>query len=59
MSDLEKLLSAVRSMRDWQKTYFKTRSPEALQRAKTAEREVDEIIQKIDNPNQPKQGELL
>lgn len=59
MSDLEKLLAAVRSMRDWQKTYFKTRSPEALQRAKLAEKEVDALVQKIDNPNQPTQGELL
>ena len=31
----------------------------ALQRAKTSEKEVDRIINELDNPNQPKQGELL
>ena len=59
MSELEKLLAAVRSMRDWQRTYFKTRSTEALQRAKQAEREVDEIIARIDNAGKPKQEVLL
>lgn len=55
----EQLLAAVRAMRDWQRTYFRTRSTEALQRAKQAERDVDEIIQKIDNAGKPQQGVLL
>ena len=58
-TNYEHLLAAVRSMRDWQRTYFKTRSPEALQRAKQAERDVDAIIEKIDNAGKPQQEVLL
>ena len=53
------LVEAVRSMRDWQKTYFRTRSPEALQRSKQAEKEVDAMLESIENKDKPKQGVLL
>jgi hypothetical protein len=33
--------TAVREMRLWQKTYFKTRHPEALKESKAWEKEVD------------------
>ena len=53
------LYHATKDMREWQRAYFRSRSSEALQRAKASEKEVDRIINELDNPNQPKQGELL
>lgn len=53
------LYRAVKDMREWQRAYFRSRSGESLQRAKTSEKEVDRIINELDNPNKPKQGELL
>lgn len=46
-------------MREWQRAYFRSRSGESLQRAKASEKEVDRIINELDNTNKPKQGELL
>lgn len=53
------LYNAVKDMREWQRAYFRSRSCESLQRAKASEKEVDRIINELENPNQPKQGELL
>lgn len=56
---LVSLYRAVKDMREWQTAYFRSRSGESLQRAKASEKEVDRIINELDNPNKPKQGELL
>lgn len=41
MNDLVKFADLVRSMREWQKTYFKTRSPHALKNSIHYEKLVD------------------
>jgi len=38
----------VREMRDWQKVYFVTRSPESLRAAKAAEKDVDDMLHRIE-----------
>ena len=50
--------SAVRSMREWQRAYFRARSGETLNRAKAAEREVDAMLARFDRRNEPKQEQL-
>lgn len=59
IESLVSLYRAVKDMREWQRAYFRSRSGESLQRAKSSEKEVDRIINELENPNQPKQGELL
>lgn len=59
IESLVSLYRAVKDMREWQRAYFRSRSGESLQRAKASEKEVDRIINELDNPNKPKQGELL
>lgn len=59
IESLVALYRAVKDMREWQRAYFRSRSGESLQRAKTSEKEVDRIINELDNQNKPKQGELL
>jgi hypothetical protein len=59
IESLVSLYRAVKDMRQWQRAYFRSRSSESLQRAKASEKDVDRIINELDNPNQPKQGELL
>lgn len=44
-------IRAVTKMREWQKTYFRTRHPGAMQEAKKWEKEVDRFI---DDETQPK-----
>lgn len=56
---LVSLYRAVKDMREWQRAYFRSRSGESLQRAKASEKEVDRIINELDNTSKPKQGELL
>lgn len=46
----EELVNAVRNMRRWQKEYFRTRHPRAMDEAKVWEKKVDAILDKIDNP---------
>lgn len=41
----------VREMRDLQKVYFATRSPESLRAAMAAEREVDDMLLRIEREN--------
>lgn len=43
-------INAVSKMREWQKTYFRTRHPGAMQEAKKWEKEVDQIIDNDNNP---------
>ena len=42
--ELHQLWQKVKEMRQAQKTYFKTRSGDALQASKNLEREVDQMI---------------
>lgn len=46
MSDFEKFIRLVRQMRQWQRSYFRTRSQEALENAKDLEFRVDAFISK-------------
>jgi hypothetical protein len=43
-------VDAVKRMREWQKTYFRTRHPGAMQEAKKWEAKVDRMIEEDDNP---------
>ena len=43
-------VKAVSRMRYWQKTYFKTRHPGAIQEAKRWEKEVDRFIADEEQP---------
>lgn len=53
--EMQQLLDAVRDMRAAQKAFFKNRQRDDLDRSRKLEREVDELIKRIDNP----QGGLL
>lgn len=46
----EKLKNAVSEMRKWQKEYFRTKSPIALNESKRLEKVVDKILEEMDNP---------
>ena len=52
------LYKPVCDMREAQKEYFKTRSADALARAKKLEREVDAILVRMLAVDEPEQGEL-
>ena len=52
------LYNPVVDMREAQKEYFKTRSADALARAKKLEREVDAILVRMLAVDEPEQGEL-
>ena len=52
------LYKPVVDMREAQKEYFKTRSADALARAKKLEREVDAILVRMLAVDEPEQGEL-
>ncbi len=56
---LKELVEAVEHMRDMQKTYFKTRDKDILQRSKRAEKEGDRIINDISYPSTLTQIELF
>lgn len=43
-------IQAVTKMREWQKAYFRTRHPGAMQEAKKWEKEVDQMIDNDNNP---------
>ena len=43
-------VDAVKRMREWQKTYFRTRHPGAMQEAKKWEGKVDRMIEDDENP---------
>lgn len=43
--DQEKFKNAVKQMRFWQKMYFRTKSPSAMQDAKRLEKEVDQMLE--------------
>ena len=53
------LANIVRKMRTCQRTYFRMRTSTALQDAKKAEWEVDEILKNADRPPELTQEELL
>ncbi len=48
-SEVEELASLVKEMRDAQRTYFRTRSGDALAEAKRLEKAVDEAVKTIRN----------
>lgn len=47
-AELRQLWQKVKEMRQAQKTYFKTRSGDALQASKNLEREVDQMITRLE-----------
>jgi hypothetical protein len=51
---LEKFLYEVRLMRQWQKAYFKTRSPTSFESAKEQEVRVDNLIAEYNGMGQGK-----
>lgn len=51
----DRFVSTVSEMRNAQKEYFKTRSPDWLNRSKSLEREVDKMIHDLNDP----QGDLF
>ncbi|PRY10309.1 hypothetical protein CLV24_11437 [Pontibacter ummariensis] len=62
MSDQElhkKLEHATRKMREAQKEYFRIRSQQFLQLSKQWEREVDKILQELENSKHGRQMSLL
>ena len=56
---LVRLRKTVREMRNKQREYFRTRNQSTLTEAKQAEREVDAILDEIDNIDKPKQETFL
>ena len=46
--ELRQLWQKVKEMRQAQKTYFKTRNGDALQASKNLEREVDQMITRLE-----------
>lgn len=44
------LRAAVAQMRKWQKEYFRTRNPQALNEARRLEKKVDRMLEELDNP---------
>lgn len=49
----------VRDMRDAQKSYFRSRSPEVLERAKVTERAVDEELKRRAETRKPRAKSLF
>jgi len=47
---MEQFIELVTSMRTSQKEYFRTRSPDALTRSKTLEKQVDNYLLSVDQP---------
>ena len=47
---MEQFIELVTSMRTAQKEYFRTRSPDALNRSKTLEKQVDNYLLSVDQP---------
>ena len=47
---MNKLVTAVKNMRQLQKEYFKTRDLDVLSRSKVAEKEVDRLLEELENP---------
>ena len=48
--DTPAFIKAVSKMREWQKTYFRTKHPVAMQEAKRWEKEVDRFIADEEQP---------
>ena len=48
--DTEEFTKAVREMRKWQKEYFRTRHPRAMELAKKYEKQVDEMLEAALSP---------
>lgn len=46
----KQIIAAVKEMREAQREYFRTRDKKALQRSKSLEKMVDELLAKYDNP---------
>ena len=46
----KQIIAAVKEMRDAQREYFRTRDKKSLQRSKSLERIVDELLAKYYNP---------
>lgn len=63
MSDIEKthkrLSESVAKMRAWQKSYFKYRSKQALEKSKYYERQVDSILDQEKKEAENNQGKLF
>lgn len=59
MENLQQFIDNVRTMRKWQKEYFKTRSSEALRWSKDMERRVDADLKAIDEEIQTKNNPQL
>jgi hypothetical protein len=49
---MNEFLIKVKELRKAQKTYFRTRNFNDLNKAKRLEKEVDEMIEKLENPQQ-------
>ena len=47
---MEELFQAVKNMRQLQKEYFRTRDKAVMAKSIAAEKEVDRILEEIDNP---------
>ena len=58
-SNHERLVVLTRLMRHAQKEYFKTKQTSWLATAKTAEKEVDQLIEKIDEERNARQTKLF
>lgn len=50
--DLERLLDLVLAVRNAQREFFRTRSASALERSKALEKQVDDLLAKINSPQQ-------
>ena len=58
-ANFDRLVAAVREMREAQKKWFSTHALSALDKSKRLERGVDALLREIETFGQPKQGELL
>lgn len=48
-------IEAVRTMRHWQKTYFRTRDPRAMSESIKYEKQVDQMLVELEQPDLFKQ----
>ena len=52
LSELYRLFTAVKRMREFQRGYFQYRTSEWLEKSKAAEREVDRLIEELEGAQQ-------